>query len=205
MRLKILIPLFAAAALLFGTLYLLRQHESTRRPSVLSSGPDQQPQSDSSVAINAAPTKPATADVTLAATAAPPSAPPDTTAIAQDSYVDHRISELEDLAWDNDAHSLQTILSELTNRDRRIRKAALQAAVQFASRDAIPALADAAAQTEDPDEKAELTEAIDYLKLPSLTEVLAQQKSGGAAPAIAPAKIIRRAGVKKAVPVNVPN
>jgi hypothetical protein len=205
MRLKILLPLFAAAALLLGTLSVVRHHNGTRQAPTLSSGNSDQKPLDSSAAINAAESKPANPDVAPTATPGSPSAPPDTTAIVQDSYVDHRISELEDLAWENDAHSLQTILSELTNRDRRIRKAALQAAVQFASRDALPALADAAAQTEDPDEKAELTEAIDYLKLPSLTEVLAQQKSGGAAPAIAPAKIIRRAAVKKAVPVNVPN
>src|SRR6266446_5423592 len=64
-----------------------------------------------------------------------------------EAYVAERVAELGDLAMENDAASLDTILSELTNRDPEIRKAALEAAVQFGSRDAIPKLADVAVQT----------------------------------------------------------
>ena len=93
------------------------------------------------------------------------------------AYVERRMSELQDLSAENDAASLETILSELTNRDRQIRHAAIEASMQFGSRDAIPRLLEASAQTDDPAEKAELQQAADYLKLPSLTEVLAQQKN----------------------------
>ncbi len=79
----------------------------------------------------------------------------------------------------DDAASLNQILSELANRDPRIRKAALEATIQFGSRDAIPKLTDAATQTDDPREKAAITDAIEFLKLPSLTEVMQQQPNRG--------------------------
>jgi hypothetical protein len=91
-----------------------------------------------------------------------------------DAYVEKRTEELMDLAMAEDSDSLNTILSELTNRDPQIRKAALEACIQFGSRDAIPKLSDVVSQTDDPKEKAEIVEAIEFLKLPSATEVIAQ-------------------------------
>lgn len=91
------------------------------------------------------------------------------------AYVEARITELQDLSANNDKESLQTILSELTNRDPEVRTAAVEAAKQFGSRDAIPSLQDAMAQTDDQAEKTEINEAIEFLKLPSLTEL---RKSG---------------------------
>jgi hypothetical protein len=90
------------------------------------------------------------------------------------AYVDARTAELMDLGMNDDSESLNTILSELNNRDPEIRKAAVEAAVQFGSRDAIPNLMDAAAQTDDPQEKAEIMEAIQFLKLPTLSEAATQ-------------------------------
>ena len=92
-----------------------------------------------------------------------------------------------DLAAEDDQESLKTILSELTNRDPEIRKAALEAAVQFGSRDAIPSLAEAALQSENPEEKAAINKAVEFLKLPSLSEVLAQGGGQAAAPQQKPA------------------
>jgi hypothetical protein len=90
------------------------------------------------------------------------------------AYVDARTAELMDLGMNDDSESLHTILSELNNRDPQIRKAAVEAVVQFGSRDVIPNLMDAAAQTDDPQEKAEIMEAIQFLKLPTLSEAAAQ-------------------------------
>ena len=53
----------------------------------------------------------------------------------------------------------------------------MEAAIQFGSRDAIPKLTDAASQTDDAKEKADIMDAIEFLKLPSASEVVAQ--SGG--------------------------
>jgi HEAT repeat protein len=92
------------------------------------------------------------------------------------AYVEARVSELQDLSANDDKESLQTILSELNNRDPEVRKASVEAAKQFGSRDAIPNLQDAMTQTDDPVEKAEINEAIEFLKLPNLSEVM---KPGG--------------------------
>ena len=95
------------------------------------------------------------------------------------AYVEKRIEELDDLSTENDPASLNTILSELTNRDPQIRKAALSAAIQFGSRDAIPKLQEAATETDDPAEKAELLDAVEFLKLPSLTDYLEKKRAAG--------------------------
>lgn len=92
-------------------------------------------------------------------------------------YVHQRIEELNALAMNNDSASLETILSELRNPDRQIRKGALEATIQFEDRAAIPRLKEIAAETDDEEEKSELLAAADYLNLPSLTEYLAQQQA----------------------------
>jgi hypothetical protein len=88
--------------------------------------------------------------------------------------------QLIQLSMNNDSASLQTILGQLRNPDRDMRKAALEATIQFGSRDALPSLADAAQQTADASEKAEILAAAEFLKLPSLSEVLAQGLSEAA-------------------------
>jgi HEAT repeat protein len=81
--------------------------------------------------------------------------------------VANRIAELNRLAMTSDPRSLDTILSELSNRDRPIRAAAVSATIDFGSRDAIPALQNALAGTDDLKEKVEIQRAIDFLQLPS--------------------------------------
>jgi len=100
----------------------------------------------------------------------------DTPEIRHQAYAGSRLAELQRLSMQDDAGSLDTILSELTNRDPEIRAGAIEAAIQFGSRDAIPRLLDAATQTDDPKEKTALIDAAEFLKLPSLREVLAQNK-----------------------------
>jgi type VI protein secretion system component VasK len=85
-----------------------------------------------------------------------------------EARVSERVAELQDLAMNNDPASLNSILSALGDSDAPVRKAAVEAAVQFGSRDAIPALQDAAMQTEDPQEKIDLLKAVEFLKLPPL-------------------------------------
>ena len=113
--------------------------------------------------------------------------PDDSPEAKHQAYVEERRNHLMDLAAEDDQESLKTILSELTNRDPEIRKAALEAAVQFGSRDAIPSLAEAALQSENPEEKAAINKAVEFLKLPSLSEVLAQGGGQAAAPQQKPA------------------
>jgi aminopeptidase N len=95
----------------------------------------------------------------------------------QEAYKSEMLVKLADLGMNDDTDSLNTILDELTNRDPEIRAAALEASKQFGSRDAIAKLMDAATQTDDPQERVALYEAIEFLKLPSLTEVMQQQQA----------------------------
>jgi HEAT repeats len=101
----------------------------------------------------------------------------DTPEEKQAAFVVARVGELMDLGMNDDIDSLNTLLSELTNRDPEIRKAALEAVKQFGSQDAIPKLVDAASQTDDPYERVAIADAIEFLKLPSLTEVIHQNDS----------------------------
>lgn len=87
------------------------------------------------------------------------------------------VDELEALAMNQDADSLQAILAELTNADPEIRAAARKAAVQFGDRAAAPELRDVAARIEDVDEKRALLEAADFLELPPL-EIRAGTNAG---------------------------
>jgi hypothetical protein len=99
----------------------------------------------------------------------------------QEAYVAKRVGELQDLGMENDSASLDTILAELENGDPSIRQAAVDAAVQFGSRDAIPRLMTAAAQAADPKEKSTILDAVEFLNLPTLAEALAQKNSNAPA------------------------
>jgi hypothetical protein len=89
-------------------------------------------------------------------------------------YVRQRINELGQLAMNQDETSRATILSELTNADQEICHAALEALIQTKDQSAIPQLEAIAGLTEDPQEKAAMLEAVQFIKLPSLTDYLAE-------------------------------
>ncbi len=81
-----------------------------------------------------------------------------------------------DLSWNDDKESLDLILAEFSNPDPEIRADALQATLNFASQDAIPRLERVALATDSAEERQKLQDAAEYLKLPSITEVLAKRK-----------------------------
>jgi len=91
-----------------------------------------------------------------------------------EAYVAARIAELRQLANKTDRASLETVVSEVRNPDQEIRQAVFDIISQSGNRDAIPALLEEAAQTEDPGVKKAIAEVIDFLNLPTLTEVLRQ-------------------------------
>lgn len=88
-----------------------------------------------------------------------------------------RVKQLEELAMNEDAASLGTILFELENPDKEIRTAALEAAIQFGERtNTIARLKELEARMEG-EERAAIHEAIEYIALPSLREVLAEKRA----------------------------
>lgn len=209
MRPKVAIIVITFGLLVFGTLFAIRQNAN--RPTRNS---EPQPTISSTTqptdTLAAAKARPVTegADAPSASGTPPKPASTASTEDAHQAYVEKRTAELMDMAMTDDRANLDTILSELGNRDPEIRKAALEATIQFGSRDAIPKLADAASQTDDPNEKAALADAIEFLKLPSLTEVRQQQAANSVANsgATAGSKAPGRKGAfgKRALPAPVP-
>jgi len=192
MRSRIVLAILATGCLVIGTMLVVRQNnphtglspqETIPSASLPQNALPAEPQAASSgnIANEAASVEAITVSNAVMHPASGASNPAantqEATKAAREAYVTSRISTLQDLAMDNASSSLDTILSELTNNDPQIRKAALEATIQFASRDAIPRLTEVAAETQDAEEKAALNEAIEFLKLPSLTEVLAANKN----------------------------
>lgn len=162
MRPRIVLPLIALAATSLSWLGFLHYHRSTDSLQISKPRISENAEPlNSDEPKNLAATKPArTADENNLDSTSPEE--------QQETSVADRIFELEGLGMSDNPDSLAIILSELNNREPRIRQAALEAATQFGSRDAIPALVDAASRTDDPEEKSSLLKASEFLNLPKL-------------------------------------
>jgi type IV secretory pathway VirB10-like protein len=123
-------------------------------------------------------TKPAAPQTAPTITSVPPTAPaplaaapvamtPEQRQAAIDAETDH----LQQWSMNDDPESLSNILADLTNSEKDVRKAAIEAAEQFGSTNAIPILKNLAANDGDPEEKAALLEAAHFLSLPSIFDV----------------------------------
>ncbi len=97
-------------------------------------------------------------------------------------YVQEKINRLDELETHDDDASLKEILAELTNTNKIIRHEAIEATIQFGGHTAVPVLRDLASRTWDPAEKKELLDAADFLELPTLTEIRAQNPNVKIAP-----------------------
>jgi hypothetical protein len=191
MRPKVVVAILILGAGLVGLIFLLPKPPGSQATS--STPP---PATTTSQTASSAPAAVPVATVAgnpAAATASnPPPAVAATTANTNDAeahekYVEKKIEELDAWSMNSDVKSRDAILSELKNNpDKTIRKAALEAAIQFNDRSVVPFMKEIAAQTQDPDEKAAILEAIDYINLPSLTEYMKQNPRPANAPAPAP-------------------
>jgi len=125
----------------------------------------------------------------VAATPVPQTAPPSVTAAArppataapevltpEEAAIKAKLDLLTELQANYDTASLQAIHHELTNTNPIIRHAAIEAVTQFRDRASIPVLQALAARTTDPEEKQELQDAVEFLTLPTYTEVMAEKK-----------------------------
>jgi len=183
MRPKVVVAMLLLAAGLLGVIVLM---SNALHPQSTSSSADSGKVSPAVAASNQPVEAPASNPPPVVA--AGPAA--DTNAAAAHAqYVSRRIKELNALAMNDDVQSRDTILSELKNNpDKKIRAAALEAAIQFDDRSVVPPMQEIAAQTQDPEEKAAILEAIDYINLPSLTEFMAAHPNStpGSAPTRSP-------------------
>jgi hypothetical protein len=82
--------------------------------------------------------------------------------------IDAETDRLSSWAMNDDPQSLSNILGDLTSPEKEIRMAAIEAAKQFESTNAIPVLKAAAANAEDNQEAIAMLEAADWLALPSV-------------------------------------
>lgn len=175
MRPKVVITLFLSALLVIGTALFLKQHVAKPQP------PD-----DMATAPVAPESRnqdvPPPAQKPAAVAVKNPVAPaPQMTEEERLEHIGQRVEQLQDWSRNEDAASLTSILNDLTNSEKEIRVAAVEAAKQFGSRDAIPALKAAATNTEEPHEKVALLDAADFLALPSMSELRAQRQSASPA------------------------
>ena len=179
-------PRFAAAIIFAGFVFaglLILGLNSSRRKTL---PPVDQEQSVLHVAVarsdeRVADTLPATnQEQMVTRTSADQSSAQASTSASQDlkkQQIEQRVVELEALSGTTDESSVSAILSELGNPEKEIREAAREAAIQSGAREAIPRLEELIERSEDADEKADIREAIEFLKLPSLTEHLAERKA----------------------------
>ncbi len=93
-----------------------------------------------------------------------------------------REAALSDLAGSGEPSALAFLIDELPHAPREQHGKLLQALIDFGSRDAIPELRELAQASEDPEQKAALIEAADYLALPTLKEFRERRATGAAQP-----------------------
>lgn len=121
-------------------------------------------------------------------------------------YIEAEASRLQDLSTRDDADALSAIVNDLTNPEKEIRLAAIEATKQFGSSNAIPALKAAAANSPDADEQIAMLQAAEFLTLPTLADrepqtpeqMQASQRTSAAAAA-------RREQAKKLIAHTHPN
>ena len=171
MRPKFVIVLLLLAWLVLGgALVLKRSLEHKTAPPANSLAVTPAPSADSNALAQApSPPEPAPVPVPVAATPAKT-----LTDEARQAAIDEEIDRLQTWSANDDPQSLSNILADLNNPEKDIRDAAIEAAKQFGSTNAIPALKAAADATDDPHEKVALLEAAEFLSLPSLTDLRAQ-------------------------------
>jgi hypothetical protein len=112
----------------------------------------------------------------VVAAAVPPSAPIPAAPMATNTLTDEQrqatidaeTDRLQEWSMNDDPASLSNILADLTNPEKEIRDAAIEAAKQFGSTNAIPTLKAVAANTTDTEEQIDLLEAANFLSLPSI-------------------------------------
>ena len=164
MRPKFVIFLFILLAVVLAGVFYLKNHLS---PAPLASPPV----TPEALAVPV-PEVPAKVVVSPVAPPRPTPAPVVTlTPEQRQTAIDAEIQRLFQAGMSDNPDDLATILADLSSPEKEIREAALQAAKQFGSTNAIPALQAAAATATNPKEQAELLDAADFIALPALSSL----------------------------------
>jgi hypothetical protein len=163
MRPKFVFAMLLLALLALGAVFFLKQHLGNVVPSPTSpESATSAPPPASNVMASVAP-PPAPAPI--------PAAPASTITLTPEqrqAAIDAETDRLQEWSMNDDPASLSNILADLNNSEKEIRDAAIEAAKQFGSTNAIPTLKAVAANTTDPEEQIALLEAANFLSLPSV-------------------------------------
>jgi hypothetical protein len=157
MRPKIVLGLVLFAALFIGVAFLMKHSGQTKVPVALTTPPAPQAESASP------PPMPAPLPAT------PPPKP--LTDEERQAAIDAEVGHLQDWSMNDDPASLSNILADLASPEKEIREAAIEAAKQFGSTNAIPALKTAAVNSTNTDEQIEMLQAAEFLTLPSIRDL----------------------------------
>lgn len=158
MRPKYVFVLLLPALLVLGVALYLKPHP----------GPAATPPANLEIA---APAPPPASNVVTSVTLPPAPAPVSTNTLTPEqrqAAIDAETDRLQQWSANDDPASLSNILTDLTSSEKEIRETAIEAAKQFGSTNAIPALKAVAANTTDTEEQIALLEAANFLSLPSL-------------------------------------
>jgi tellurite resistance protein len=109
-------------------------------------------------------------------TGLPPTAANALTPEQRQAAIDAEVTHLQELSVNDDADSLSAILKDLTSSKKDVRLAAIEAARQFGSRDAIPVLKAAAGGARDEEERKAMLAVADFLELPTIADSSVQLK-----------------------------
>jgi len=166
MRPKFVFALLLLAALALVAAFFLRPHPENEKTPAGSESATPPPILASNVVTSvSAPPEPTPEMVSNPAAPAVASVPTDE---QRQTAIDAETDRLQQWSMNDDTASLSNILADLTNSEKEIRGAAIEAAKQFGSTNAIPALKAAAEGTGDVQEKIAYLEAADFLSLPSM-------------------------------------
>jgi hypothetical protein len=181
MRLKIIIVVLLAGLAGIGSILLLKQSTS-QPPTVVAENPVKPP----TVAVANPPPNASLPKTTVTPTPVPTAvttvlktnlttAQPQAIAVntneVRAAKIQAIIDQLHEWQAADDKASLKSILNELKNPEKEIRLAAIEAAIQFGDRSAIPQLKELANVTTDAEERQALLDAVEFMSLPTMTEV----------------------------------
>ncbi len=156
--------LLLSALLILGGAFVLKQH--------LANVPQPAPETSTPAAVPASNILTTSAPPSVPVAAAPIPAPPvptnNLTPEQQEDAIDSETDRLQQWSASDNPADLANILADLNNPEKEIREAAIEAAKQFGSAKAIPALKAAANNTDDTGEKIAFLEAADFLSLPGM-------------------------------------
>ncbi len=155
MRPKFVLGLMLFAFVVIGAAVLLKRPAEKATPAPAAAAPAPAP----NVTTSEVPPP--------ASVAAPPPAPV-LTPEQQQAAAQAEIDRLQDWSRNSDPQSLSNILVDLTNSEKDVREAAIEATKQFGSTNAIPALKATAINSTDTDEQIEMLQAAKFLTLPPL-------------------------------------